>query len=95
MGDEQTAAGGRPVIPELNTDFIYAALAQELGLIGEVVPDGTALHRAREVAAAISARATASPPPPTSCTALTSRSSPAQIAPTSATTKSIVRLSAS
>jgi cell division protein FtsW (lipid II flippase) len=28
-----TAAGG-PVVPDLNTDFIYSALAQELGLIG-------------------------------------------------------------
>ncbi len=26
--------GGTPLIPELNTDFIYSALAQELGLIG-------------------------------------------------------------
>jgi cell division protein FtsW (lipid II flippase) len=25
---------GTPLIPELNTDFIYSALAQELGLIG-------------------------------------------------------------
>jgi len=25
---------GRPIIPDLNTDFIYSALAQELGLIG-------------------------------------------------------------
>jgi cell division protein FtsW (lipid II flippase) len=27
-------SGGEPLIPHLNTDFIYAALAQELGLIG-------------------------------------------------------------
>jgi cell division protein FtsW (lipid II flippase) len=26
--------GGTPIIPDLNTDFIYSALAQELGLIG-------------------------------------------------------------
>ena len=26
--------GGTPVVPDLNTDFIYSALAQELGLIG-------------------------------------------------------------
>jgi cell division protein FtsW (lipid II flippase) len=29
-----TTAGGTPLIPDLNTDFIYAALAHELGLIG-------------------------------------------------------------
>jgi cell division protein FtsW (lipid II flippase) len=29
-----TSTGGRQVIPDLNTDFIYSALAQELGLIG-------------------------------------------------------------
>ena len=29
-----TGTTGRQVIPDLNTDFIYAALAQELGLIG-------------------------------------------------------------
>jgi cell division protein FtsW (lipid II flippase) len=29
-----TTAGGRPLIPYLNTDFIYSALAQELGLVG-------------------------------------------------------------
>jgi len=29
-----TTTGGDPVIPYLNTDFIYSALAQELGLIG-------------------------------------------------------------
>ena len=40
----------------------------------------------RRVAAAISARATASPPPPTSCTALTSLDSPAQILATSPAT---------
>jgi enoyl-CoA hydratase len=34
---------------------LTAAEAQRLGLIGEVVPDGTALERAREVAAAIAA----------------------------------------
>ena len=27
-------AQGHPLIPDLNTDFIYSALAQELGLIG-------------------------------------------------------------
>src|SRR5512141_1387799 len=27
-------ASGHPIIPFLNTDFIYSALAQELGLIG-------------------------------------------------------------
>ena len=34
---------------------LSAAEAQRIGLIGEVVPDGTALDRAREVAAAIAA----------------------------------------
>ncbi len=34
---------------------LTAAEAQRIGLIGEVVPDGTALDRAREVAAAIAA----------------------------------------
>jgi enoyl-CoA hydratase len=34
---------------------LTAAEAREVGLIGEVVPDGTALDRAREVAAAIAA----------------------------------------
>jgi len=34
---------------------ITAAEARELGLIGEVVPDGTALERAREVAATVAA----------------------------------------
>jgi cell division protein FtsW (lipid II flippase) len=29
-----TGASGRQVIPDLNTDFIYSALAQELGLVG-------------------------------------------------------------
>jgi len=29
-----TSAGGHQVIPDLNTDFIYSALAQELGLVG-------------------------------------------------------------
>jgi cell division protein FtsW (lipid II flippase) len=29
-----TTTGGQQVIPDLNTDFIYSALAQELGLIG-------------------------------------------------------------
>jgi cell division protein FtsW (lipid II flippase) len=29
-----TTTGGTPLIPYLNTDFIYSALAQELGLIG-------------------------------------------------------------
>jgi cell division protein FtsW (lipid II flippase) len=29
-----TTASGHQIIPELNTDFIYSALAQELGLIG-------------------------------------------------------------
>jgi cell division protein FtsW (lipid II flippase) len=29
-----TTAGGHQIIPELNTDFIYSALAQEIGLIG-------------------------------------------------------------
>jgi len=29
-----TSASGRQIIPDLNTDFIYSALAQELGLIG-------------------------------------------------------------
>jgi cell division protein FtsW (lipid II flippase) len=29
-----TNAAGRQIIPDLNTDFIYSALAQELGLIG-------------------------------------------------------------
>jgi cell division protein FtsW (lipid II flippase) len=29
-----TSSSGRQIIPELNTDFIYSALAQELGLIG-------------------------------------------------------------
>jgi cell division protein FtsW (lipid II flippase) len=29
-----TTAGGTQLIPELNTDFIYSALAQELGLVG-------------------------------------------------------------
>src|SRR2546421_1947142 len=29
-----TTAQGHPLIPYLNTDFIYSALAQELGLIG-------------------------------------------------------------
>ena len=29
-----TSTGGRSVIPDLNTDFIYSALAQELGLVG-------------------------------------------------------------
>jgi cell division protein FtsW (lipid II flippase) len=29
-----TGTGGRQVIPDLNTDFIYSALAQELGLVG-------------------------------------------------------------
>ena len=29
-----TSTGGRQVIPDLNTDFIYSALAQELGLVG-------------------------------------------------------------
>jgi cell division protein FtsW (lipid II flippase) len=28
------STSGRPLIPEVNTDFIYSALAQELGLIG-------------------------------------------------------------
>ena len=27
-------AQGHPLIPDLNTDFIYSALAQELGLVG-------------------------------------------------------------
>jgi enoyl-CoA hydratase len=34
---------------------VFAPEAKEIGLIGEVVPDGTALDRAREVAAAIAA----------------------------------------
>jgi len=34
---------------------VFAPEAKEIGLIGEVVPDGTALERAREVAAAIAA----------------------------------------
>jgi enoyl-CoA hydratase len=34
---------------------LTAAEAREIGLIGEVVPDGTALDRAREVAAAVAA----------------------------------------
>lgn len=34
---------------------IFAPEAKEIGLIGEVVPDGTALERAREVASAIAA----------------------------------------
>lgn len=34
---------------------LFAPEAKEVGLIGEVVPDGTALDRAREVAAAIAA----------------------------------------
>jgi cell division protein FtsW (lipid II flippase) len=29
-----TSPGGSQLIPELNTDFIYAAIAQELGLVG-------------------------------------------------------------
>ena len=29
-----TTSSGHQIIPELNTDFIYSALAQELGLIG-------------------------------------------------------------
>ena len=29
-----TTTGGDPIIPSLNTDFIYAAIAQELGLVG-------------------------------------------------------------
>jgi cell division protein FtsW (lipid II flippase) len=29
-----TSAGGHPIIPDVRTDFIYSALAQELGLIG-------------------------------------------------------------
>ena len=29
-----TSTGGQQVIPALNTDFIYSALAQELGLVG-------------------------------------------------------------
>src|SRR4029077_4256599 len=29
-----TTTSGAPLIPEVNTDFIYSALAQELGLIG-------------------------------------------------------------
>jgi len=29
-----TTPGGTPVVPDQNTDFIYSALAQELGLIG-------------------------------------------------------------
>ena len=29
-----TTVGGTPLIPDVNTDFIYSALAQELGLIG-------------------------------------------------------------
>ena len=29
-----TTTGGTPLIPDVNTDFIYSALAQELGLIG-------------------------------------------------------------
>jgi cell division protein FtsW (lipid II flippase) len=29
-----TSTGGKQVIPDLNTDFIYSALAQELGLVG-------------------------------------------------------------
>jgi cell division protein FtsW (lipid II flippase) len=29
-----TTPGGTPVVPDFNTDFIYSALAQELGLIG-------------------------------------------------------------
>jgi cell division protein FtsW (lipid II flippase) len=29
-----TTAGGHPIIPDVRTDFIYSALAQELGLIG-------------------------------------------------------------
>jgi cell division protein FtsW (lipid II flippase) len=29
-----TTVDGKPIIPSLNTDFIYSALAQELGLIG-------------------------------------------------------------
>jgi cell division protein FtsW (lipid II flippase) len=29
-----TGTTGQPVIPDLNTDFIYSALAQELGLVG-------------------------------------------------------------
>jgi cell division protein FtsW (lipid II flippase) len=29
-----TTISGKPIIPSLNTDFIYSALAQELGLIG-------------------------------------------------------------
>jgi cell division protein FtsW (lipid II flippase) len=29
-----TNTDGRPIIPYLNTDFIYSAIAQELGLIG-------------------------------------------------------------
>jgi len=29
-----TTTGGTPLIPDVNTDFIYSALAQELGLVG-------------------------------------------------------------
>ncbi len=29
-----TTTGGQPLIPDVNTDFIYSALAQELGLVG-------------------------------------------------------------
>jgi cell division protein FtsW (lipid II flippase) len=29
-----TSAGGAPIVPDQNTDFIYSAVAQELGLIG-------------------------------------------------------------
>ena len=29
-----TTTGGHQLIPDLNTDFIYSALAQELGLVG-------------------------------------------------------------
>jgi len=29
-----TTTGGTPLIPYVNTDFIYSALAQELGLVG-------------------------------------------------------------
>jgi cell division protein FtsW (lipid II flippase) len=29
-----TSATGQPIVPDQNTDFIYSAIAQELGLVG-------------------------------------------------------------
>ena len=34
QGDGHRTSNGKQIIPDLNTDFIYSALAQELGLIG-------------------------------------------------------------